>query len=213
MGKSAAGRTGRRAIYVEVLIDAPLERVWELTQDTALHPRWDLRFSSITPLDQLDGGGYRFRYERTLPFHTIVGMGTSIGERQRPDGTRTSALRFQTGDRLSPLGDGRGYWRYLPSGDGIRFITGYDYTPGFGFPGEILDRLVTRRIIGWMTAWSFDRLRIWAETGVEPERWPLPSVLQLWRRERPRARRCLRHAPNRPAMDDAPTTLSTLEAP
>lgn len=198
----------RPGIYVEVLIRADIERVWELTQDTALHPRWDLRFSSITPTDPLPSGGYRFLYERSLPFHTIRGTGTSIGERLRPDGTRTSALRFTTADPLSPLGDGRGYWRYVPTDDGVRFITGYDYVPGWG---SLLDRVIMRRLIGWMTAFSFDRLRIWAETGVEPERWPVASAAFFWRPGRPKASRCLRAPRGAPA--EAPATLDTLESP
>ena len=201
---------GDRGIYVEVLIRAPLDRVWELTQEPALHPRWDLRFSAIRPVDDLAGGGYRFEYERSLPFHTIRGIGTSLGERSRPDGTSTSALKFTTADRLSPLGDGRGYWRYVPGDAGIRFITGYDYTPGWG---AFIDRLVMRRFIGWMTAWSFDRLRIWAETGEQPERWPIGSVLAFWLAERPRAARCIRTPRTGTAMDAAPAALSTLETP
>lgn len=200
----------RSAIYVEIEIRSPMETVWALTQDPALHPRWDLRFSAINPTAELDGGGYRFRYERRLPLHTIVGTGTSLGEKTRPDGSRTSALRFTTADRLSPLGDGRGYWRYLPTERGVTFLTGYDYAPGWG---QLLDVVILRRVIGWMTAWSFDRLRIWAETGVEPERWPLYSVLQFWRADRPRASRCRRVPQRGRAMDAAPATLETLEAP
>lgn len=199
-----------RGIYVEVLIRAPLDRVWELTQDPALHSRWDARFSSIRPVAALAGGGYRFRYERSIPFHTIRGTGTSLGERSRPDGTRTSALKFTTSDRLSPLGDGRGYWRYIPTEDGVRFITGYEYRPGWG---ALVDRLVMRRIIRWMTAWSFDRLRVWAERGEAPERWALPTVLAFWRHDRPRASRCIQAPGGRSAMDEAPATLRTLEAP
>ncbi|WP_213815949.1 SRPBCC family protein [Glaciihabitans sp. dw_435] len=197
-------------IYVETLIRADLDTVWRLTQEPTLHPRWDLRFSSITPQESLPSGGYRFLYKLRLPLHTIAGTGTSLGERDRPDGTRTSALRFTTADRLSPLGDGRGYWRYVPTPDGVRFITGYDYAPGWG---STIDRLVMRRFIGWMTAWSFERLRIWAETGVEPERWPVASVLAFWKPDRPRAARCQRTPRSGRAMDDAPTTLSALETP
>jgi hypothetical protein len=200
----------RDAIYVEISIRADLDRIWQLTQDTAFHPRWDARFSSIAPTDALPGGGYRFRYERRIPFHTIVGTGTSLGERDRADGTRTSALRFTTTDRLSPLGDGRGYWRYVPTDEGVTFITGYDYQPGWG---RFLDGLILRRIIGWMTAWSFDRLRIWAETGVEPERWNPWSVLAVWKPGRPRAARCIRVPRRGRAMDDSPAALDTLEAP
>ena len=201
---------GDRGIYVETLIRAPMERMWQLTQEPTLHPRWDLRFSAIRPVEELAGGGYRFEYERWMPLHTIRGTGTSLGERSRPDGTRTSALKFTTRDRLSPLGDGRGYWRYVPTDDGIRFITGYDYRPGWG---AVLDRLLMRWLIGWMTAWSFDRLRIWAERDEPPERWPLSSVFAWWRADRPRASRCRRTPAAGGAMDAAPATLTTLEAP
>jgi hypothetical protein len=47
------------AVYVEIEIRAPLDRVWILTQDPAHHPRSDLRFSSITPTAQLANGRYR----------------------------------------------------------------------------------------------------------------------------------------------------------
>jgi hypothetical protein len=199
-----------RGIYVSIRIDAPLETVWRLTQDPAEHVRWDVRFSRIVPLHDLSGGGERFRYERSLPGHVIHGLGTSIGERHRPDGTRTSALRFETGDPFSPLRSGRGYWRYAPDGTGTVFTTGYDYAPGWG---RLLDLLLVRRLVGWATAWSFDRLRIWAETGQPPERWPLRSAARFWRRDRPRASRCTRTAPGRDALASAPATLDALEAP
>lgn len=201
---------GDKAIYVEIETKADADRVWQLTQDPAQHPRWDLRFSSITPVAELPAGGNRFIYQRRTLLHTITGTGTSLGERQRPDGTRTSALRFTTSDRLSPLRAGRGYWRYLPTANGTTFITGFDYEPGWG---RLVDRLVMRRLIGWMTAWSFDRLRIWAETGTPPERWPLASVLAFWRPDRPQALRCRRTPRIGHAMTQAPVTLHTLEDP
>lgn len=199
-------RSGDRQIFVEILIRADLDLIWQLTQDPQQHPRWDARFSAITPTGTTEDGAWRFCYELDLPLHRLVGTGISLGERRRPDGTCTSALRFDTPDRLSPMGAGRGYWRYLPTEDGVRFRTGYDYHANWG----LLDRLVVRRFVGWLTAWSFDRLRIWAETGVEPETWRWWSVLQVWRSDRPRAQRCLR----RPGRDSTPPeTLATLEAP
>ena len=124
---------------------------------------------------------------------------------------RTSALRFSTPDRWSPIRSGRGYWRYEPAPGGIRFITGYDYDPGWG-PLDVL----VRPALGWATAWSFDRLRIWLEGGPEPERWPLISAAWLWRADRPRASRC-RRAPEggRRRADhlrSAPATLAALPA-
>lgn len=202
-----AGHGG--GIYVSIRIAAPIDTVWGLTQDPGRHARWDARFSRIEPLHDLRDGGIRFRYERRLPGHVIHGTGTSIGEVRRPDGTRTSALRFDTADRFSPVRAGRGYWRYRTEGTSTVFTTGYDYAPGWG---RALDALV-RPLMGWLTAWSFDRLRIWAETGTPPERWPLVSVLRFWRRDRPRAARCERRAPGRDVFGAAPATLATLEEP
>lgn len=203
---------GARGIYVETSIRAPLDEVWARTQDLADHPRWDLRFSSIEPTT-LDDEGQRFRYARHIPWHAVEGVGISIGERAGADGARTSALRFATDDPLSPIRSGRGYWRYVPDGDRVRFITGYDFEPGMG---RLVD-LVARPLLGWATAWSFDRLRIWLERGEAPERWPLWSVLWIWRPERPRAARCLR-APTAgrrrdDPLRDAPSTLGGLPDP
>ena len=197
-------------IYVETLIRADIDRVWELTQDTACHARWDLRFTKITPTGATVEGADRFRYEVRIALHTITGTGISLGERRREDGSRTSALRFTTTDQLSPLGDGRGYWRYVPTPAGVRFITGYDYRPGWG---RVADAAGVRWLLGWMTAWSFDRLRIWAETGQPPEVWPLRSVLTLWRPGRPRASNCTRKPARGHAMTDSPASLDTLPAP
>lgn len=197
-------------VFVSIRIRASVERVWELTQDPAQHARWDARFSRIAPIEALAGGGMRFAYECRIPGHTIAGLGTTIGERTRADGTRVSALRFDTRDRLSPLGAGRGYWRYRPDGEHIVFSTGYDYEPAWG---RALDRLLVRPLVGWLTAWSFDRLRIWAETGITPERWPLRSALALWRRDRPHAARTTRRAPHRRVMEAAPDILRELVGP
>ena len=204
----------RRAIYVEIEIDAPVEQVWTLTQDAKLHGRWDLRFSRIQPTALDEFGASRFVYTRDVPFHTVSGVGISLGERSRPDGTRTSALRFFTADPFSPIRAGRGYWRYVPLDENrTRFTTGYDYTSGWG---RVLD-LAARPLLGWATAWSFDRLRIWIERGEEPERWPLRSVLWFWNARRPRASHCRRAPAGGSRRDDhlrdAPTTLATLPDP
>ncbi|NII42444.1 uncharacterized protein YndB with AHSA1/START domain [Curtobacterium flaccumfaciens] len=202
-----------RSIYVETVIDADVDAVWAATQDPRQHVRWDVRFSEIVPEPAGTDGSARFTYVRRSAVHDVHGTGISIGERRRDDGTRTSALRFATEDRLSPIRTGRGYWRYVPTDDGrTRFVTGYDYDSGWG----PLD-LVVRPLLGWATAWSFDRLRIWLEGGAEPEAWPLTSVLAVWRRDRPRASRTFR-APaggTRRAdhLRDAPATLTTLATP
>ncbi|MDQ1113798.1 hypothetical protein QE418_003246 [Microbacterium testaceum] len=200
---------GARGIYVATTIRATLDEVWTATQEPSQHVRWDVRFSRITPTTSTGEDAARFVYERRTPVHTVRGDGISIGETSRLDGTRTSALRFTTQDRLSPLRDGRGYWRYEPVDDGIRFSTGYDYEAGWG-PLDV----IVRPLVGWATAWSFDRLRIWLETGVEPERWSIRHAIAFWRTDRPRASRCARIPPHRRrALDDAPATLAALPAP
>ncbi|MBO0517940.1 hypothetical protein J0695_40355, partial [Streptomyces beijiangensis] len=38
----------------------------------------------------------------------------------------------------------------------------------WGRCGAVADRLVFRPLMGWATAWSFDRLRLWCERGTHP---------------------------------------------
>lgn len=222
-------------IYVEAPIRAAMPALWEATQDPVAHASWDLRFSSITLLPTPAGSPQQFRYEnRTVPGATLTGVGISLGERHRPDGSCTSALRFRAHSRLSPIASGHGYWRYLPDGAVVRFVTGYDYVPGW--QGAALDRVLVRPVIGWMTAWSFDRLRLWLEHGVSPQSalartvvvhgvrlgaatgvvvlldgplaWAAAAALTLLPApvRLPRARRCLRRPPT--GRSDTPPRIS-----
>ncbi|MFF7394637.1 hypothetical protein ACFZAE_40275 [Streptomyces scabiei] len=158
-------------LYIEARVRADLEEVWARTQEPALHQRWDLRFTEIDYLPRDEGEPQRFRYAtRVLPGLTVAGTGVSAGEKERPDGTRTSALRFASPHPLSLIAEGSGYWRYVPDGAGVRFLTGYDYRPRWGRPGALADRVLFRPLMGWATAWSFDRLRLWLERDITPER-------------------------------------------
>ncbi|MET8248603.1 hypothetical protein ABZV31_31925 [Streptomyces sp. NPDC005202] len=157
-------------LYIEARIRADLDELWARTQEPSQHQRWDVRFTEIDHLPRAEGEPQRFRYAtRVLPFLRVAGTGTSAGEKERPDGTRTSALRFSS-HPLSLLAEGSGYWRYVPDGDGVRFLTGYDYRPRWGAFGALADRVLFRPLMGWATAWSFDRLRLWLELGITPER-------------------------------------------
>ncbi|HWG24149.1 SRPBCC family protein [Actinospica sp.] len=166
-------------LYVEARIRADIEELWAATQDPARHQRWDLRFTQIEYLDSADGGHgadggdrgpQRFRYGVRVLGFMLSGTGVCAGERRRSDGSRTSALRFASPHPLSLLAEGSGYWRYVPTDDGIRFLTGYDYRPRWGRFGRLADRVLFRPLMGWATAWSFDRLRLWLERGTTPER-------------------------------------------
>jgi hypothetical protein len=158
-------------IYVEVLVRAPMEAVWAHTQSPELHERWDLRFTGIEYLPRSNPDDpQRFRYTTKIGFGiAISGEGETVGERDLPDGSRASALRFWSGQQRSLIREGSGYWKYVPTSDGVRFLTAYDYQTRFGRAGRLFDRLVFRPLIGWATAWSFDRLRLWLERGTEPE--------------------------------------------
>lgn len=228
------------AIFVETTVHADAGTLWHRTQDAAQHTRWDLRFTTIDDVTAQSPGAPRtFRYDLRLPGLTISGTGTSIGERRRPDGTLTSALAFGSPHPLSLVRRGKGWWRYVPDpAGGTRFLTGFDYDPGWGAPGRLVDRAGFRVLVGWGTAWSFDRLRLWLDDGVAPEdaarRWLLDTGLRVGalglaaRRGGPvgavlaaaavaapalpgvpRARRCLRRPPDRLART-APSTVADL---
>ncbi|MDT9593981.1 hypothetical protein RDV89_12940 [Nocardioides zeae] len=163
-------RARARPIYVETRVRGDLETLWQRTQVAGEHTRWDVRFSEITDVEQQEADAPRvFRYALHLPLRTVAGTGTSVGERWRPDGSCTSALRFGSPDPLSLIRRGSGWWRYVPTDEGVRFLTGFDYEPGWGPLGAVVDRAGFRRLVGWGTAWSFDRLRLWVEDGVPPE--------------------------------------------
>ena len=168
-----------------------LDDLWRHSQDPALHARWDLRFSRIAYLPRgADDEPQRFTYERSLlPGLAVRGWGETRGERVRDDGNSASALAFGSEQRRSLIREGSGYWRYEPLPGGVRFLTRYDYEPRWGAVGRTVDRLVFRRLIAWATAWSFDRLRLWLEEGVTPER-ALRAWLRLGPGPRPSAGRC-----------------------
>lgn len=225
----------RGQIYVETRVRAGLDRLWPLTQDAAAHTRWDLRFGSIEDVTpQTPAAARAFRYSSRVLGLTVAGTGTSVGERHRPDGTCTSALRFASPHPLSPIRRGSGWWRYVPQDGGTRFLTGYDYESRWPAP---VDRLVVRPLLGWATAWSFDRLRLWADDGVPPETalrrgvadaalraaavvvaartrrpWLLLAVAAPPLPGAPRAGRCLRTPPDR-AGRTPPATVATLREP
>jgi hypothetical protein len=160
-----------KPIYVEIPIRTPLEELWRHTQSPDLHQRWDLRFTRIAYLPRPDPSiPQRFLYETRIGLGLAVsGEGETVGDRDLTNGARNSALRFWSDDAKSLIREGSGYWKYVPDRGAVRFLTRYDYAPRFGRPGRWLDALVFRPLLGWATAWSFDRLRRWLEHGLEPE--------------------------------------------
>jgi hypothetical protein len=162
----------RPGIYVEILIAKDLDAVWHLTQVPELHQRWDLRFSRIEYLPKTtDAEPQKFLYETRIGFGLAIrGTGESIATRVAPggDGETASSLKFASEDWKSLIREGAGYWKYVPTATGLRFFTWYDYRVRFGALGRMSD-WIFRPLMGWATAWSFDRLRLWAEYGQSPE--------------------------------------------
>jgi uncharacterized membrane protein YphA (DoxX/SURF4 family) len=171
----------REGIYVEIPIRGSMDELWEKTQNPQLHQRWDLRFTQIEYLPREADQPQRFLYRTRIGFGLkIDGEGESTGTRDGQSGERTSSLKFWSDDSKSLIKTGSGYWKYVPGLRGeraglegrpyrIRFFTWYDYETRFGALGRVVDRCFFRPLIGWATAWSFDRLRLWIEKGIPPE--------------------------------------------
>jgi hypothetical protein len=159
------------SIYVEIDIDATMEELWARTQTPELHERWDLRFTEIEYLPRPDESRpQRFLYATRIGFGLgIAGEGETVGSRNGDDGSRTSALTFWSDDRASLIRVGSGYWKYIPTSKGVRFLTWYDYSTRFGMLGRAIDAVIFRPLMGRATAWSFDRLRLWLEKGIDPQ--------------------------------------------
>jgi uncharacterized membrane protein YphA (DoxX/SURF4 family) len=169
------------SIYVETRIRGKMEELWRLTQTPDLHARWDLRFTDIEYLTRADESRPQpFLYATRIGFGlTIQGRGETVGQRDGQDGQRTSALKFWSDDRKSLIREGAGYWRYVPTQEGLRFLTSYDYRVRFGAAGRAFDTLVFRPLLGWATAWSFDCLRLWIEQGIDPAAARQRSLIHL----------------------------------
>lgn len=159
----------RKPIYVEIDIQAPIEKAWDYTQNPHLHEQWDLRFTSITYIPKkAPEEPQRFTYEtKVMPGLQVSGWGESKGEHHKENGTRTSSLHFGTPQKRSPIAEGKGYWQYIPHQQGLTFLTQYDYDTRYGKLGVLFD-LFFRPLMGWATALSFDVLKRWLEKGENP---------------------------------------------
>ena len=155
---------------METFIRGSLDELWEKTQEPQLHKLWDLRFTDIEYLPrESPEAPQRFLYATRIGFGMrIEGEGETVGTIEKDGGMRTSALKFWSDDKKSLISTGSGYWKYIPADGGVRFLTWYDYKTRFGPVGELFDLILFRPLMGWATAWSFDRLRLWIDEGVDP---------------------------------------------
>ncbi|MCT1578918.1 DoxX-like family protein [Oceanobacillus kimchii] len=158
----------KKPIYVETFIRNDLETVWKFSQDPELHEQWDLRFSEITYLPKAyEDEPQQFLYKTNIGFGmSISGTGESVGKSEEQD-EKVSSLKFWTQHPLSLIKEGSGYWKYIDTTEGTRFLTLYNYNPALGLFGKVLD-LLFRPLLGWATAWSFDTFRLWLDKGIPP---------------------------------------------
>ena len=166
------------SIYVETHIAGTINDLLEKTQRPDLHERWDLRFTHIDYLPRPDETEpQRFLYRTRIAFGiSIAGRGEAGGSRVS-ESRHTAALKFWSDDPKSLILKGSGYWNYEQHPGFVRFRTRYSYQTRFGLPGQLFDRLIFRPLLGWATAWSFDRLRLWIEKGIDPSTSTTNSVV------------------------------------
>src|SRR5258708_6870546 len=90
-----------------------------------------------------------------------------------PESGKSSASEWADDGPSTSLRAGSPYVRSGETGDRddlyVRFFTWYDYETRFGAVGKLIDRCLFRPLLGWATAWSLDRLRLWIEEGISPE--------------------------------------------
>jgi len=148
-------------VIVEAQIAAPVELVWERTQEPALHQGWDLRFDEIGYLPRADARGFR-----ELEYRTRIGFGLflrGVGRYLSSTRGQRSSFEFDSDDWKSLIAFGRGVWLYQPNPAGTFFKTVYDYRVRHGALGRAVDSALFRPLIQLATEWSFETLRRWCE--------------------------------------------------
>lgn len=188
-------RSAAAPIHVRVRLRAPLERVWNVTQDHRLHPSWDHRFDRIVmghasdddalPVGSPDpriGTGTTMRYEKRVLGVTIGGWGRY--DLHKP--MRQSTFAFGSDDPRSLIARGAGLWLYSDVGDGrVEMSTSYTYEVRWGVFGRRFDRLVFRPLFQLYTEASFRRLArdyfgerrplVLGRDGRRPKRFAVPA--------------------------------------
>lgn len=158
-GAATASEPFTRRVVVEALIPAPVERVWERSQEPEQHVGWDLRFSSIRYLPECDARGYHL-----MEYMTRLGFGLQVagwGRYLRNDPLVRSTFEFGSEDPKSLITHGRGVWLYERRPEGTFFKTVFDYQTRHGVVGELLDFYLFRPMMQLATEWSFETLRQW----------------------------------------------------
>ena len=148
-------------IVVEAIIPCAVETLWERSQNPDLHILWDIRFSDIKYLDELDENGFQL-----MDYRTKIGFGIEIkgiGRYLQSSPLKHSTFEFESADWKSLIKIGRGIWQYKLCAEGAYFRTVYDYETNYGIFGALIDRILFRSLMQLATEWSFETLRRWCE--------------------------------------------------
>jgi hypothetical protein len=148
-----------RKIVVEAIIPQPVGVVWARTQTPELHLAWDIRFTRIDYLDEVDERGFRL-----MDYRTRVGFGIEVagtGRYLQNTPPHHSTFEFGSEDWKSIISKGRGIWQYQPCAEGTYFKTVYDYDVRYGAVGRVIDGVLFRRLMQLATEWGFETLRQW----------------------------------------------------
>jgi hypothetical protein len=148
-----------RKIVVEALIPEEVETVWDRTQEPSAHVLWDIRFTAIRYLDELDDRGFRL-----MDYRTDIAFGlevAGVGRYLHSTPLEHSTFEFDSDDWKSIIEAGRGVWLYERRGRGTYFKTVYDYAARYGWVGGLVDALIFRRLLQLATEWGFETLRQW----------------------------------------------------
>jgi hypothetical protein len=146
-------------IVVEAIIPCDVETLWERSQEPDLHVLWDIRFSHIKYLEELDEKGFQL-----MDYRTKIGFGLEIkgiGRYLQNTPLKHSTFEFESDDWKSIIKIGRGIWQYKPCAEGTYFRTVYDYETNYGVFGAFIDRILFRPMMQIATEWSFETLRRW----------------------------------------------------
>jgi hypothetical protein len=164
-------KSANRKIVEEAMIPAPVEMVWQRTQEPDLHVLWDIRFNPIRYLDEKDKRGFRL-----MDYRTSIGLGIEVagfGHYLQSIPLSLSSFEFDSYDWKSIITMGRGIWLYKPRENATYFKTVYDYQVRFGVLGRLVDYLLFRNFIRLATEWGFETLRLWCmgnESGLPQRR-------------------------------------------
>jgi hypothetical protein len=155
----STAKIANRKIVVEAMIPAPVEVVWQRTQQPDLHVLWDIRFNTIRYLERKDQRGFN-----VMDYRTRIGFGVEVagfGHYLQSIPLSLSTFEFDSHDWKSLITLGRGIWLYQPHNNATYFKTVYDYQVRHGFAGRFVDYLFFRNFIRLATEWGFETLRLW----------------------------------------------------